>query len=446
MGKTTSKDQMYAFAFHDQDQNQEDFMFPSVVGSVNNKIVTGFAAENLVDCHKSFKMWLPKLAGAPFDQMVTNKYPNLEDDIFSLGTERVSAKELAIIHVAEVLRRVLNALSQFEPNTKFDFRLNVACPLGPVLLNKEQKQNSSNDKHNDTKEKYINLVHEIGWRAWDLVKVLSPSIDACKATDILFAHEKQKQVKQMGEDNVMVMAEAHAAVISYIMHPGREKGRYITVDIGAGTTDSAMFWLTSKQIREALYYSFETAYYGMDDIDILVFQHNEAKTDLSPRKYREKRGLKTEDREIVLKPLSKMWDTFRNVFGKSYKKEPEAMRWHENGKATFKVLLLGGGSEQPLIQEEFERPDRTPWEGQIDGWDVDRLEAKQGRKVLLEDGSVVTNGMVAEKYDHSRIFLVIAEGLAHRAVETPPWDIQENPVSIINRPISDHPTHDDLYG
>jgi len=257
-GVTTSKDQMYAFAFHDQDQNQENFMFPSVVGSVNNEIVTGFAAENLVNCYESFKMWLPKLAGAPFDQMVTNKYPKLEDDVLHLGTELVSAKELAIIHLAEVLRRVLNALSQFEPNTNFDLLLNMACPLGPVLLNKEQNQNSSNDEQNDTKEKYIDLVHEIGWRAWHLAKVLSPSIDARKATDILFAHEDQKQVKQMGEDNVMVMAEAHAAVISYIMHPSREKGRYITVDIGAGTTDSAMFWLTSKQMREALYYSFET--------------------------------------------------------------------------------------------------------------------------------------------------------------------------------------------
>jgi hypothetical protein len=435
------KDEVYAFAFRSTNKDSFEFLFPSSVATNNGKLLTGFDSNNIESRYESFKMWLPKLAGVTFDEQVTNKYPGLESKIFWLENQPVSAKELAIFHLTDVFYRVRDALSKFNQEFQYAINVNVACPLGPVLLD------GGGSNHDEIrKEKYIELVHEIAWRALDLSKDLNlPTTIDHAVIKISEHYEKVPSIKQ-GETRVSVKAEAHAAVISYIMQPNRKKGRYFTVDIGAGTTDSAMFWLSPVDNRIASYYAFETGYFGMDDFDSALAEHYSVGETMKLREYRENRGIFETDRDFLEPILEKVWSTYKQVFKNAFKLESSANRWATNGAANFDLLLCGGGSEISLIQEEFERSDRTPFPGVVSNWKTTQLLAAASRKVLLENGTLIDNDPIyTEKYDQIRSLLVVAEGLSYHPVQPPPWDIQDVPVQIEQKPISPRTTSEDLY-
>ena len=154
------------------------------------------------------------------------------------------------------------------------------------------------------------------------------------------------------ESRITLLPETHAAMASYLLMPGRPKGFYATVDVGAGSTDSAFFWFYRKEdgTPAAYYYGACSRFVGMDDIDCAL-----ATPDSTPDQVRRVRLAGHFEYQSAEPQLSKVsddvYDCYRKAFNRSYDhwRGPDKYRSPKTLRPHFTLCLVGGGSQCPPL-------------------------------------------------------------------------------------------------
>ncbi|MCX5688978.1 MAG: hypothetical protein NTV94_04190 [Planctomycetota bacterium] len=129
------------------------------------------------------------------------------------------------------------------------------------------------------------------------------------------------------------------------------------VDIGAGTTDVAMFWLQKNQVEaKAWYYAAGSRRIGMDNIDSAL-RSLFGSTCKNQRQAREMmtESLLLKHGDLAAPVLSTMVRHYAGVLERARQVDQRNTAWQSNGRAKFQLFLVGGGSKFRPAVEQFRK-------------------------------------------------------------------------------------------
>ena len=235
-------------------------LFPSSVALDGERLLFGHDAE-VSDSSiviRSFKMCLLCQARAAVRprSAEANPCPNCLKDRpghFMLGTELMSAEDLSILYLAVVLgaakERVAASLGVRQDQIRYV--VNSAAPLDQM------------SEFGEVGDYFENALYN----AWSLADVSKRSWLLEEAIEVL-GRTRERPRPSVEDSPTRIFPETHAAMTAYLLLPQSEKGLYGLVDIGAGTTDVAFFWLQKgDEATTAWYCSAGSKRVGMDDVD-----------------------------------------------------------------------------------------------------------------------------------------------------------------------------------
>ncbi|MCX5632151.1 MAG: hypothetical protein NTW93_00500 [Phycisphaerae bacterium] len=341
-----------------------------------------------------------------------------------------SASELSILYLSNVIRVIRELVKKAFPNIKVKFYLNMACPLDQLekdyfaSCTKSDKQAAN--KENRKRDEYIEQrYNEISQYSLGLSNYSKNPWDINDAYRYINAIQK-KILRSPEQSPASIIPETLAAISSFIKRPGTEQGRYMAIDVGAGTTDISVFWLEKNSVKsKPHYYSSGSLHIGVDQFDTALREILNSYEGNSLRERREKLvaenvGLSNCKDEIE-PHLCKMIDHRTKFFGYAYHKEAKQSIWGNKRNANLTIVFFGGGSKLDVIKERFIYSDI--WEN-ILGQAEHILP-----KLEVCNHAITPNGSLLNIDEHKDIgndssLLLIAEGLASRIIDIPEYGIQ----------------------
>ena len=429
------QDKFLALAFPSKATRHGILCVPTAIGVHNGNLVFGEEGENLREGHviRSFKMAIPCIGktwgsySSPFMSASASGY-------FDIQGEHLSATDLATLYLAVILCQVKHQVRQYlRQNTEVSFFLNLAAPLNqlvqtPIGPNHEETIGAADDSGRDTAVSGAYIA--LGQRSLPLSEYCQnpwPLEDAMVALNRV----KALPVLSLAESPAYVVPETLAAVAGFVNRPGTRSGRFMTLDVGAGSTDVSVFWLEKHDGKiKPWYYTSRSLHLGMDAIDStldVVTQGGEGGSVRARREtlQRAEGGLANYrcQCEATLKVIDKHRST---TFGHGYGKERRAPNWGDRNKANVVLLLIGGGSRVDLI-DKLSRHDL--WQNIIGSPSVDPLHLNVTKHVLGPDGREYPMGKVAG-FEEQAYLLIIAEGLANKIVDIPEYGLTSRDLVI----------------
>lgn len=421
------RDKFLALAFPSKVARHGILCVPTAIGVRNGELVFGEGAEDLPEEHviRSFKMAIPCIGKAwgSYRSPFTTSVPGH----FNIRGKDLSATDLAALYLAVVLRQIKHQLCQYVGRgAKVSVFLNLAAPLNQLVQttvgpDHEETLGTTDDMVRDTtvSSEYIAL----GQRSLLLSKCCQnpwPLEDAMAA----LKRVKAQPILPLAESPAYVVPETLAAIAGFVNRPGTRSGRFMTLDVGAGSTDVSVFWLEKHDGKiKPWYYASRSLHLGMDAIDSALATVTESSEGGSVRARREAlqraEGGLTKYRcqcEATLKAIDKHR---RTTFGHGYGKEKRASRWGDRDGANVVLLLIGGGCKADLVEELSHRP---LFQNIIGSPSVEVLGLDVTKQVLGPDGREYPMGKVAG-FEQQAYLLTIAEGLANKIVDIPPFGI-----------------------
>lgn len=392
-------------------------LYPSIAAFENGAMLFGHRAEAATNADKarSFKMNLPVEAG--IGREVARGRPGF-------ASVEISAENLCILYIAWVLKDVLDQLRRHIAHSDLKVTVNGAAPMDQM--------------HGDLRLK--DLFHRVFF--WGLK--LAPQ--ACQPWPLSVAHEALNEVKRVpvpveAESPVSVLPETHAAMTSYLSHPGRESGLYATVDVGAGSTDIAFFWFHQQADQpEMCYYGTLSRYVGLDDVDERIA----TRTRLLVQDARNRRvkglGLHTSNDYSVFahEEISRIYQAYGAGFRRAYQNNLGQREWvNDDGLARYTLCLIGGGS----VFEPLEQRMRLPLEIlPMRRVRVIKLGVDPNLTVLRHGGDEAS---IAYFAGQEQPLFLLAYGLAHQSIEIPAYE----PNAEFHRPtpVHQHRNHEEIY-
>lgn len=240
-----------------------------------------------------------------------------------------------------------------------------------------------------------------------------------------------------------IVPETVAAITGYLNRPGTRSGRFITFDVGAGTTDVSVFWLEKHDGKiRPWYYASGSLHVGMDDIDrsLKDIVHTQEGPSLrSQREALQRSAGGLRKYQLHCEHLIKKIGTHkRRQFGIGYGKEPLAKTWGNRQKADVTMLMIGGGCQVDVIQQ---LAGFSLWESVLGAPTSELLDLELTDQALLPNGAR-TQLRDVESLSGQAKLLIIAEGLANRIVDIPPFGITRD--SVV-KPTEPTPIPPDLW-
>lgn len=240
------------------------------------------------------------------------------------------------------------------------------------------------------------------------------------------------------ERKTFIVPETHAAMVGYIISGRAEPGLYAAIDVGAGTTDVAIFrYCSPVGERDVAYYSAKTAPIGANEIDRAILSQLTAKygtasgghtipvasVRFGKHSFREESGCSFDGYHLsaqeivdaVQPPVESIRKHYGDTLGQGYAKEMRVPRWEH-----LNVVLLGGGNQLPFVRSQLKL---TPREF------VKHIHVKT---VGLPDTvKVLGPGSGRDLQGYSSL-LTIAHGLSFHIAENPdyfcPYEVEPLPV------------------
>ncbi len=398
-------------------------LFPSTIAFEGGRLLFGHDAEidGSSTVIRSFKMCLLCQARKEACQNNTeaNTCPNCLKDrpgYFLLGSKQVSAETLSILYLAVVLgaakERVAAAFGVRQDQIRYV--INSAAPLDQM------------SEFGEVGEYFENALY-YGWLLADVSK------QAWLLDDAIAALERNRLELRppVEESPTRVFPETHAAMTAYLLLPQSESGLYGLVDIGAGTTDVAFFWLQKDDERTtAWYYSAGSRRIGMDDVDYALA----VPLGIAPNVARAAREALSEveidAHDSLIKPIaSRIYQHQAVVLDDAMRIDQRPRAWFNKGKALYKLFLVGGGSICTPVTERMKRdPPRhmSRWEEP-----PSQLAIPGRTSVMLPTGETVPLKSLQEP--HSARLLLLACGLAFRRPDIPKYERDTEGVKIVLR-------------
>jgi hypothetical protein len=226
-----------------------------------------------------------------------------------------------------------------------------------------------------------------------------------------------------------VVPETLAAITAYANRPGTRAGRYMSFDVGAGTTDISVFWLEKHDhVIKPWYYSSSSQYIGVDDIDrkledVLIGYEGHSLRSRREAYEADGRGL-WRVKEFIQDVLAQIERHKKNTFGKAYSKESCARIWGDHNAANITVLMLGGGCQIDVIQNIAKQ---SVWENVLGPSPSESLSLHLTQNVLLPNGKTCLLRDIPSLLQQSYL-MVIAEGLANKIIDISEYGIVSQPL------------------
>ena len=356
----------YAYAFKKPIEAYGPFCWPSTIRIFEGRIYFGIPAENMEQGRaiRSFKICLACKNG-----FVSKRECSLKTCLINNGNLGSFALdfgkgisvclkpwELASLYIANLLNEVVSEVfnhDSFGQNTKCTF--NMSAPLDMV--------NIESMKMTFEKVLYIaNLIKDKICQGIEVEKAIT-ILDCFKRDFIKLPKEDEK--------HTFIIPETHAAMVGYVVSGKAEPGLYAAIDIGAGTTDVAIFRYCDKHaVKDVAYYMADTDLVGGDNMDISIMklviegdnEITETKMKLlsyirhSKRNFDETDGLflynkRYDSHSIVAatkSDLDRIYSHYRKTWGKGYQKEMRPDHWKD-----LNILLLGGCNKLSFVNRRF---------------------------------------------------------------------------------------------
>jgi hypothetical protein len=226
-----------------------------------------------------------------------------------------------------------------------------------------------------------------------------------------------------------VFPETLAAISVYVNRPRTRQGRFISFDVGAGTTDVSVFWLQKQHnFPKPSYYASGSLHTGMDNVDMSLLDILPQATNISLREKREN----LEKSEGSLFRYKGRWEPIftkiekhkDRVFGLAYGMERIPDHWGDRDHAKVTLLMLGGGCQSSIMQKISYL---FLWENFIGTPNREILKLSLTEKVIFPDGTEGILSKIPQLLNQTDL-LVIAEGLAQRSIDIPPYDFMTEPI------------------
>ena len=415
------------------------FCWPSTIAVAEGKLHFGVPAERLRGTRalRSFKICVGCRCGIFSVRHCRNRTcldHGRKPGVFELVRGVMfAAEELATLYLANLLgdvHEVMATSKAFHGNLSVSY--NLSAPLDHV----------ESEAARTAFERIIYAAHLLSGG-------VPQGIDAPRARDLL--DKLRPQIREMPEPSqrtTFVTPETHAAMVGHIYSGSAEPGRYMIVDVGAGTTDVSLFNYSHSGIA---YYSAMSKLLGGDDIDVAIagLVSSEAagptRTELlatvrqAKHKYSAKRGMTVNGTHLtagdvlgVVKPVvDALYGHYRASFYEGFKKEKNHDLFRE-----LVVAPIGGTCALPFVRDLLSVPPNATG------------EASGIRRVHLFDirlpASLAVLGPATKSHlaEYSDV-LLIAHGLSFHPGEVPPItalpkEIAESrPKKIIERPTPD---------
>jgi hypothetical protein len=423
----------FHFVAHDRGEHHgSSLLFPTSVAIDQGRLFTGFAAELRAGSSplRSFKMCLLCQAQAAIGRAASvacKRCLGTHPGHFELGGQHWSAEDLSTIYLSVVLGQALARLpvALGVEAGQLRVQVNSAAPLD------QMSEFGQVGRFFDRAVFYaFRLAHQ-SRQGWDVDQVR-------RALDEV----RREPLPAVEQSPTRVFPETHAAITGYLMLPESERGLYGLIDVGAGTTDVAFFWLQKDEaVTKAWYYAAGSRPVGMDDIDsALESVHRESRGNL--RRLREQMShQQLQGCAALLAPVVKsIWRHYAGVLGDAMKVDQRVRAWHADDVAKFRLFMVGGGARCRPLASQFEK---SP--GIVKRWErYPQCLSVPGRaRVCLPDGSVSTINELRETAVAS--LLLLAFGLSHPRPDIPAYDRDEDGVARAE------PSHrgfgpDELYG
>jgi hypothetical protein len=405
-------------------------LFPSAVAVEGSALLFGHAAqlsESLVKA-TSFKMNLPAEAGSRQHSWRGR---------LRLGNTGLTAEHVSTVYLAWVLKDVLSQIRDALGGVDLKVTVNAAAPLDQM-----QEEQSLRDVFHRTFYRALK-IHRLAATPWPL--------DAARSALRLADAEA---IPPDEDSPISVFPETHAAMTSYMLLPGRPKGKYASVDVGAGSTDVAFFWFHNPDGRHAegapemCYYGAASAFVGMDDVDQALAQQI-GQSNAVAKARREAGTAKLGDIAGIAEVFSKIYECYRRGFGESYRRCLGEYEWRfrgpgetshqypQDGHARYTLCVVGGGC---LSNDLIAKVSSTFPLQSIRSIDVEILRVPDELCVLNSHGKVLPIVNVAAR---EQPLLILAQGLAHRAVDIPVFSVNHHFERV--RVMPERPSHEELY-
>ncbi len=403
---------------------------PSTVALHRGELLFGRRAELAAsrETIRSFKMLLPDLAGSS-----DGIEPERRTSGSCLGESDLTAAEVSTLYLAHVIAHAEAALARHLGGSSFRLLVNAAAPLNQMQADPRLK----------------GLFEQTFYRALTLAPHARDPWPLANAREML-QQVAGTPVPAAGESPVVVFPETHAAMTAYLLDPTRSKGKYATVDVGAGTTDVAFFWFhRTEGLPEACYYGANSEFVGLDGVDAAVCRKL-GPGQGSPRARREalSAGQLKACREHYEPVLNEIFECYRKAFGRAYASCPREGEWTEPRaqtkkpaddpglrKAKYTMCAVGGGSR---FGPTAERLSASPWHPYIEAVPTEVPHVPYDYAVIGGDGR---SSQTSASGDEA--LLLLAFGLAHRAIDIPMWQDDSSFRPTVT--FATQPDHETIY-
>ena len=394
-------------------------LVPSAASWPDGKLFFGYRAEEVGAPRgiRSFKMCLlcqAKAERRPATHVPgTDRCPNCLTDrpgYFQIGAHQLSAEDVASLYLAVVLREAKQRVHDVLGHSAHELRLSVnsAAPLD------QMGEFGYVGNHFERMLYYAWQLANRAQNPWQLENALA---------DLEQARSEPRAAPEMSPTRVF--PETHAAMTAYLLLPQTEKGLYGSIDIGAGTTDVAFFWLQKdEQETKAWYYAAGSKRIGMDDVDRA----------LAPLLRAEGGNLRAARQAQDLHPYQgrieaiakRIYQHQASVLHDAMKVDQRPGAWFKDGVARYRLFLVGGGSMCGPVTEPLRRaPPRhgTRWEDE-----PCPLSIPAATKVALPGGQVMPLGTLNDPA--AKRLCLLAYGLAHPRPDIPKYERDHEGVRV----------------
>jgi hypothetical protein len=387
-------------------------LWPTSAAIEDGAFVFGYEAETAQSAGivRSFKMCLLCQAQAAAKSASTDGDPCPNCMVtrpghLRLGDRELSAEQISTLYLAVVLgaakQKVLRALGAKPEEVRFV--VNSAAPLDQMSEFGEVGEHFENVLY------YASMLADCARQHWPVDEAIA-------------ALRRVRGVLRppVAESPTRIFPETHAAMTAYLLLPESDPGLYGLVDIGAGTSDVAFFWLQKGEGgTTAWYYSAGSTRVGMDDVDqalmkplgVATCHARAAREALDADEVRSHRDL--------IKPIAdKVYRHKAGVLDQAMQLDQRPRAWYCNGRAKYKLFLVGGGSMcAPMTERMESQPPRH-----MAAWEEPpaTLSIPNRTRVLLPSGESVPLGSLREQ--HAARLLLLACGLSYRRPDIPKYE------------------------
>jgi hypothetical protein len=339
-----------------------------------------------------------------------------------------NAEKLAILKLAFILRHANVAIDRWSaaahPGARWGKLINAAIPPeeGEFLVS-------------SSRTRRMRWVIERAWVLANRMRSRELGLAISEALSLVDAVYSMEPLADSATP-VEVVPEALAAACSHITSDHATPGNWLTVDVGALTTDTAYFFFNpSQDYQIACYSTLRSKQVGMERL-----APSEPTVAVKGRSYLPHEAIAMDPTLATSHPdyanvIREMIEAVKaTVVGTIRHQGDNVGAVLVDGRPQFRILLVGGGAVHRAV-EPMIRNWTFPGLGRVQVAECEIARLPKDIQLLTVDSKLHRRGIAPE--DHP--LLTLAVGLAQRRIDLPRWRNDDPEPKIVPREAPEHP-------